>query len=72
MLNNNPDNFEKTLRFGCGGMVGVILGFSIVYHFIGTKWWMIFILIGIVVCGSLAMKYGDRFWDSLGDWIKWW
>jgi hypothetical protein len=57
---------EKVTRFGCGALLGLVLGFFIVvkYSFesFGTAGAMI--TAAICICGYLALKYGDEFWYS--------
>jgi hypothetical protein len=75
-LNNEPDKLEKSIRFGCGGLLGLLLGLYVsVGIFIDLENKIIpiaIIFIAIVSCGFAAMKKGDRFWDSLKKWLIWW
>lgn len=72
-MNNKPDNLEKGIRFGCGGLIGMFIGLYLGLNFLFEDNIIVFILtdaILIVVCGFMAMKQGDRFWLSLKNWLK--
>jgi hypothetical protein len=70
-----PDRLEKGIRFVCGFALGAVLGsFAAAYYDapgLGAA-------VGIaaataVVCGLLAVRYGDRFWYGLRRlrWFFW-
>jgi hypothetical protein len=66
-----PDASEKRIRFGCGFIFGGLFGFIVVlrevYQMTGMAWTCI---AGIaILCGCLALRYGDEFWESI---TKWW
>lgn len=69
MYNHQPDNLEKAIRFGCGGILGFIFGISVLYrvlrsfeiNVIST----IVIIVSVLIFGIAAMKYGDKFWINL-------
>jgi hypothetical protein len=69
-----PDASEKRVRFGCGFVFGGIIGFFFALReiaaFTGTFW--AFVAGIAVLFGFLAMRYGDEFWHSLPDWLRWW
>ena len=57
---------EKVLRFGCGA----ILGFFVGVFFI-VKWAVVsfgaaagILVLAILVCGYLTLKYGRDFWND--------
>ena len=68
----NPDTAEKTIRFLCGSLFGLLIG-----AYIGVRWefthnqgYVVAVVISVSVgllFGVLATKYGDRFWRS-----GWW
>ncbi|MFZ6672721.1 hypothetical protein [Undibacterium sp. Xuan67W] len=66
-----PDDSEKRVRFGCGALLGVFVGKGLVLEYVvssfGLKLGMV--VAATLVCGFLAMKYGDEFWYSLKDWL---
>jgi len=69
---NNSENqeigrVEKVTRFGCGALLGLFVGL----YFI-AKWSVVSLGVAvtvwgatIIVCGYLAMKYGDEFWYGI-------
>lgn len=71
-LEGNPDKFEIKVRFGCGALLGLFIGIfvaaRITYESFGA--FAVIWLAVIIVCGLLAVRYGDRFWEDLGKW--WW
>jgi len=73
-LRNEADRLEKGIRFGCGGLVGLLLGISMAIHYFSASVdEIVFMcLAAALVCGGLAAKYGDRFWDGLMNWLRWW
>jgi len=58
---------EKRIRFGCGLLIGVVLGImSAIYWSIANGWYFAALVAGVaLVCGFLAMRYGDEFWYEL-------
>ena len=63
---------EFLVRFFCGGLIGVFIGFGW-WHYFGvdgnpTQNWMIF---GgaVALCGLLAARFGDDFWSSILPWM---
>lgn len=67
-----PDAFELRVRFGCGFLVGILLGFAAVVSWLGDLSLGTLVpamLGGGVTAGVLARYYGDRFWSSLRWWI---
>ena len=65
-----PDKTEKALRFGCGFIFGLVAGFFTAFQWVMSTWGGLAALAfaSAVICGLLAMKYGDAFWYSLKDW----
>jgi hypothetical protein len=68
---NKPDKLEMGIRFGCGGLLGAVIGFSFLIELFPNRhgWIFAFCIVGAVVCGLLAMSYGDRFWHAIKDWL---
>jgi hypothetical protein len=69
-----PDAYEKGVRFGCGllcgGVLAFFLGLKELVEFAGGFWAM---AIGLaLVCGALAVRYGDRFWHAVMEWFRHW
>ena len=62
-----PDVLEKTVRFVCGALLGCVLAMSTVLRLNGLSTWNVAGIAFVVVVGLglLALKYGDRFWESI-------
>ena len=71
-VTHEVDSTEKVLRFGCGALFAI--SFS-VYSAIDLMFdesgfiFILFMLMTIIVFGFLAMKYGNRFWYSLKEFL---
>ncbi|MCA1964927.1 MAG: hypothetical protein LDL31_13360 [Prosthecobacter sp.] len=76
MSSQHPDLSEKLIRFACGMIFGLafgtILGAGILRAF-SPPFWVATVCI-CLLCGWLAMRQGDAFWDNLPDWLTklWW
>ncbi len=70
-MHENPTPAENVLRFGCGAVGGVMLGVVVVLTMASDSRLLLLciILLLAVVCGGLAMTYGDRFWHTLARWL---
>jgi hypothetical protein len=70
-----PDPLEKKVRFGCGFLLGLILGFFEVartmYRYNSAALLILVTVTFAFVCGGLAVKYGDSFWEQLGRLRRW-
>ena len=68
-----PDRLEKSIRFGCGSIFGIIIGFYYSLNWVLETWGEIvaIIICSAVICGFLAVKFGDEFWHSLKS-LRWW
>lgn len=69
-----PDPLEQKVRFGCGSVLGLVLGLSL-----AVRWWpstagtLLLVVIGALLCGWMALKYGDGFWTNyVTRWLRWW
>jgi uncharacterized membrane protein len=64
---------EKITRFGCGALFGIFLGIFLVFELVLSSfgWAAAVIVLSVLICGTLALKYGDEFWYSLKNW-DWW
>ena len=73
---HKPDPIEKKIRFGCGFLVGLIIGFlefaRITYRYDSGGLIISLAVILALVCGWLALKYGDRFWEEALRRCRWW
>jgi hypothetical protein len=75
---NKPDSLEKKVRFGCGFLFGLVIGlleFTRIFLFSSGSTLIVTVGIVAVVCGLLALKYGDRFWYYVLERLRgliWW
>jgi hypothetical protein len=65
--NANPGRTGKGLQFGCGALVGALLGlFGFAAYVAETAAATVLITVVFSVAfGFLAARYGDRFWKEL-------
>ena len=71
---HQPDGLEKGIRFGCGFLFGgIILFFAFARDFFSTAspFW-IAVGGGALICGLLAIRYGDRFYHGILAFFRWW
>jgi hypothetical protein len=61
----SPDAHELFLRGLCGFVVGALLGLAFAPQVIPGA----LLAVGFAVA---AARYGDRFWERLADWMRWW
>lgn len=71
-MNHEPDNFEKGIRFGCGAVLGFLIGLYLMLDLLVSE--SVFYAIVTIfamgcICGFFAMKKGDRFWFLMKDWF---
>lgn len=58
---------EKVTRFGCGALLGFFVGLYLIAKWIIMSFgvaagvWAV----AVLVCGYLAQRYGDEFWNGL-------
>jgi hypothetical protein len=68
------DTEEKCVRFGCDSLLGVVLGGTVVLKMGWATWpsWAVAIACAAVICGLLALAFGDDFWHwilrTIGLW----
>lgn len=65
---------EQVTRFGCGALVGALLGLALIIGFTLTSLGSatVALVALMIICGVLALVHGDRFWYSLKDWFANW
>ena len=71
-----PEREDAIVRIGCGAVVGLVLGLSLVVGVVGFEANSIFVLVitvtaCIVACALLGWRFGDRFFHSLHKWVRW-
>ena len=71
MSQPKPDPTEKSLRFGCGFVFGVVVGSIFIMrqvHAMGGFEWACVAGIAIIF-GFLALFGGDDFWHAIFKWM---
>jgi hypothetical protein len=68
-----PDRVEKGIRFGCGFLFGLAVGFGVMaIHFTDSIWIPILIMFILAfVFGLGASRHGDRFWTDILVRLRW-
>lgn len=71
MIGSEPA--DKAIRFGCGATVGAGVGMLFALQAVWVTWGGVAVagLLGALLCGWLAMRYGERFWDAFLRWGPW-
>ena len=69
-----PDRLGKSVRFGCGAIVGFFFGLLALLRGPGLDWptCLAGAAVIAVVFGLLARYLGDDFWHSVFHWLRWW
>jgi len=61
------------VRFGCGALFGAFAslggGRYLLRHSLGTV--VVTVLAGMLICGLLAVRYGEAFWEGIAS-RRWW
>jgi uncharacterized membrane protein AbrB (regulator of aidB expression) len=73
---STPDIPEKITRIGCGAVVGLVVGFALalgtVNHYANSVAPFVGVVgLTVVFCVILAWVFGDRFFQSLHKWLRW-
>ena len=73
-LARSSDKAETSVRFGCGFVFGLMCGTGTLVFGLATRERAAVALVVVVavVCGLLAVRYGDLFWKRLSGWFWWW
>ncbi len=66
-----PDAFEMKVRFGCGALLGLVVGLGMCVGLSPLSTLGAYVLVGIAVaaCGGGAAYFGDSFWANL-RWLR--
>ena len=66
-----PDAFEMKVRFGCGALLGLVVGLGTCVSLSPLSTLGACVLVGfaIAACGVGAAQFGDRFWANL-RWLR--
>lgn len=72
-MQHPPDGLTKGIRFGCGVLFGLLIGLGILVKLLPADTFAIMLLIGLpsLVCGILAMQWGDSFWEWFREHFWW-
>jgi hypothetical protein len=67
-----PDTQEKRIRFGCGFVMGLVVGAYMAIHLaLYNGYYFVAVLVLTALgCALAAAKSGDRFWLAVKDFIK--
>ena len=65
------DWLDYVIRGTCGALFGAALGFGAGRFGWNSLHW-VGILIPALVVAVLAIHYGDAFWRSIGDYLRFW
>jgi hypothetical protein len=59
-------------RFGCGFLLGVVIALltSLPAVFSLDSKVLVYVLVVAVVFGIAALRYGDAFWRTIGNWLR--
>jgi uncharacterized membrane protein len=62
-----PSNTEKVTRIGCGALFGVFSGIYLAFRLtLSSSGMTVAVIVGaVLICGFLAFKYGDEFWQAI-------
>jgi hypothetical protein len=73
-MNEKPDRTTKGIRFGCGALLGLLCGLSLVIYFIEltTVNTITAFLLLMLIFGLLSVRYAERFWEKISGILWWW
>lgn len=69
----SPNKTEKGIRFGCGFILGLILGglgAAKMFYDSGNTIVAVTLFVALFL-GLAATHFGDSFWQSLKHWVWW-
>jgi hypothetical protein len=64
-----PDRLEKGIRFGCGFLLGSLVALGALLPLVSGRSIVAWCLVGGLLFGYLAMRFGDRFWERISRWL---
>ncbi len=69
-----PDTQERVIRFGCGFAFGALVfaGGSLTWAVVSGDTFLAALVAAGVMCGWLAMRFGDPFWHRVVRLARWW
>lgn len=70
---SSPDFIERVFLFGFGFVIGGTVSFFVLSRWVNfsNSFWVMLASCALV-CGLLAVRYGDEFYRRLIDWFKQW
>jgi hypothetical protein len=75
-MSDSPDRFTLGVRFGCGALFGLVLPFvgGSIFSFETGRSALGWCLLVALVCGLLAMRFGETFWEKVvhSRFWRWW
>ena len=73
---NDPRNpLTFAIRFTCGALLGVLVGFGMwgtTFPMVSAPTAISIVAVTTVICGLLAAYLGDEFWTKTIRWLPWW
>ena len=71
---SGSDGSSKGVRFGCGFILGVVgVGLSLTVFLWAQGWYAVAMLVAAgCICGALAVRYGDDFFEKYIKSAWWW
>jgi uncharacterized membrane protein len=69
-----PDTQEKVIRFGCGFTFGALVAAGAVVSWVvaSGETSLAAVVVAGILCGWLAMRFGDPFWHRVASLARWW
>ncbi len=71
LTGRKPDAFEMKVRFGCGALLGLVVGLGMCVSLspLGALGACMLVAFAMAGCGAAAVCFGDRFWAHL-RWLR--
>lgn len=71
LAGRKPDAFEMMVRFGCGALLGLVVGLGMCVSLspLSTLGACMVVGFAVAVCGVGAAYFGDSFWANL-RWLQ--
>jgi O-antigen/teichoic acid export membrane protein len=71
-----PGISEKITRIGFGAVVGLVVGFALAvgvvsYYANSVATFVVVVGLSVTTCVILAWIFGERFFQSLHKWLRW-
>ncbi len=68
-----PELFGKTVRFGCGALFGALAGAGLALELLIGDWRLLAVMVGCaaLICGLLTMRWGYDIWSWVASLFGW-